>query len=68
VTTIEVPDELAAQFEDALTRTCFVCNHAVRDHLKASKCHCCSKGIRMPSEVANEAIGAVRDVVQRRRT
>ncbi|HEY1197592.1 MAG TPA: hypothetical protein VGG32_02545 [Thermoplasmata archaeon] len=60
MTTIEVPDELAPQFADALTRPCFVCGHRVEQHLRASACACCAKGTKMPSEVANRAIETVK--------
>jgi len=62
MTKVEVPPELAAAFEDALNRRCFECGHAVRDHVSTSKCGCCSRGVKMPSDQAREVMEAVDSV------
>ena len=56
---LEVPDEMRAQFEDALSRACMVCGHAVRGHVSASRCPCCAKGVMMPSEVVSGIVKTV---------
>lgn len=58
---IRVPAELAASFEDALNRQCFACGDPVRDHVSTSKCPCCAKGTKLPSQAADELFHAMQD-------
>ena len=67
MTNVDVPDEMAAQFRDALDRPCFVCGHPIRAHVSTSKCRCCSKGTRMPSEAAQDTFSSAQVIIDEAR-
>ena len=61
---------MVPQFEDALNRLCFACQHPVRKHTGKGKCACCAKGTVMPSEAIvklSEVVRAGADEAARRR-